>query len=90
MNKTELVDAVSSKTDLRRSEASKVVDAVFDAIAEALKEGDEVRLFGKFSVTRRKRGQILRARPVAGDIEHSELSREFMARFPKIRAALAR
>jgi hypothetical protein len=33
---------------------------------------------------------ILRARPVEGEIDHSALSREFMARFPKIRAALAK
>jgi hypothetical protein len=32
----------------------------------------------------------LRARPVPGDIDHEALSREFMARFPKIRAALAK
>jgi len=34
--------------------------------------------------------EILRARPVKGKIDHAELSREFMARFPKIRAALAK
>lgn len=34
--------------------------------------------------------KILRARPVAGEIDHEALSREFMARFPKIRAALAK
>jgi hypothetical protein len=32
---------------------------------------------------------VLRARPVEGEIDHEALSREFMARFPKIRAALA-
>ena len=55
MNRNELVDAVSSKTDMRKSEASKAVDAVFDAIADALKGGDEVRLvgFGTFSVAAR-------------------------------------
>ena len=55
MNRNELVDTVSSKTDMRKSEASKAVDAVFDAIAEALKGGDEVRLvgFGTFSVASR-------------------------------------
>jgi DNA-binding protein HU-beta len=55
VNRNELVDAVSGKTDLRKSEASKAVDAVFDAIAEALKGGDEVRLvgFGTFSVASR-------------------------------------
>ena len=55
MNRNELVDAVSNKTDLKKSEASKAVDAVFDAIAEALKDGSEVRLvgFGTFSVASR-------------------------------------
>jgi DNA-binding protein HU-beta len=55
VNRNELVDAVSTKTDLRKSEASKAVDAVLDSIAEALKGGDEVRLvgFGTFSVASR-------------------------------------
>ena len=55
MNRNELVDAVTGKTELRKTEASKAVDAVFDAIAEALKGGDEVRLvgFGTFSVASR-------------------------------------
>ena len=33
---------------------------------------------------------ILRARPVTGDINYAELSREHIARYPKIRAALAK
>ena len=55
MNRNELVDTVSNKTDMKKSEANKAVDAVFDAIAEALKGGDEVRLvgFGTFSVASR-------------------------------------
>ena len=55
MNRNELVDAVASKSELRKSEASRAVDAVFDSIAEALKSGDEVRLvgFGTFSVAAR-------------------------------------
>jgi hypothetical protein len=32
----------------------------------------------------------LRARPVEGEIDHEALSREFMARYPKLRAALAK
>jgi hypothetical protein len=35
-------------------------------------------------------GEILRARPVAGDIDHETLTREIIARFPKILAALAK
>jgi DNA-binding protein HU-beta len=55
VNRNELVDTVSGKTDMKKSEASKAVDAVFDAIADALKGGDEVRLvgFGTFSVASR-------------------------------------
>jgi DNA-binding protein HU-beta len=55
VNRNELVDTVSSKTDMKKSDASKAVDAVFDAIADALKGGDEVRLvgFGTFSVASR-------------------------------------
>jgi DNA-binding protein HU-beta len=55
VNTNELVDVVSNKTHLRKSEASKAVDAVFDAIGEALREGGEVRLvgFGTFSVASR-------------------------------------
>jgi hypothetical protein len=34
--------------------------------------------------------KVLHARPVEGDIDHGALSREFMTRFPKIRAALAK
>ena len=51
----ELVDAVAGKTELRKTEASKAVDAVFEAIEDALKGGDEVRLvgFGTFSMGRR-------------------------------------
>ncbi len=55
MNRNELVDAVANKSELKKSDASRAVDAVFDSIAEALKTGDEVRLvgFGTFSVASR-------------------------------------
>ena len=33
--------------------------------------------------------KILRARPVKGEIDYAELSREHIARYPKIRARLA-
>lgn len=55
MNKNELVDAVASAADLKKSEATQAVDAVFEAITGALKKGDEVRLvgFGTFAVSQR-------------------------------------
>lgn len=59
MNKNDLVDAVASATELKKAEATKAVDSVFDAIGSALKKGDEVRLvgFGTFSVQERKAGE---------------------------------
>jgi len=35
------------------------------------------------------KGKVLRAKPVKGEIDWTELSREHMARYPKIRARLA-
>ena len=34
--------------------------------------------------------EVLRARPVKGEIDYAELIREHMAKFPKILAALAK
>ncbi len=56
MNKSELINDVADASGLSRSDATKAVEGVFDAITGALKKGDEVRLvgFGTFSVARRK------------------------------------
>jgi DNA-binding protein HU-beta len=56
MNKQDLINAVADMAALSKTDASKGVDAVFDVITKALKEGDEVRLvgFGTFAVTKRK------------------------------------
>jgi hypothetical protein len=48
------------------------------------------RLLKLASERRGSPSEVLRARPLEGDIDHDALSREFMARFPKIRAALAK
>lgn len=55
MNKNELIAAVADDTGLAKGDATKAVDAIFDAISGALKKGDEVRLvgFGTFSVSKR-------------------------------------
>lgn len=55
MNKTDLVAKVAELADLSKSDADKATDAVFTAIADVLKKGDDVRLigFGSFSVTAR-------------------------------------
>jgi DNA-binding protein HU-beta len=55
MNKGELVDAVASAAGLSRSEATKAVDGVLDAIQGTLAKGGSVSLvgFGTFGVKAR-------------------------------------
>ena len=55
MNRNELVDSVVTVSGLKKGEAEHAVDAVFDAIASALRKGDEVRIagFGTFLVSQR-------------------------------------
>ncbi|WP_157950961.1 non-specific DNA-binding protein Hbs [Peribacillus acanthi] len=55
MNKTELINAVAEASELSKKDATKAVDAVFDSILDALKNGDKVQLigFGNFEVRER-------------------------------------
>jgi len=55
MNKTDLITQVVEKTDLQKKDATKAVEAVFEAISEALQSGDKVQLvgFGNFEVRER-------------------------------------
>jgi DNA-binding protein HU-beta len=56
MNKNELIAEVAAKADLTKAKAAEAVDAIIDAISEALANEDEVRLvgFGTFAVAHRK------------------------------------
>lgn len=58
MNKLDLVAEVAERSDLPKSKATEVVDAVFAAIEGALKQKQEVRLigFGTFATSERKAG----------------------------------
>ena len=53
MNKAELVNDVAERMSDSKMKAEEAVNAVFEAIAHALKRGDEVRLpaFGVFVVS---------------------------------------
>jgi DNA-binding protein HU-beta len=55
VNKNDLIDEVANGSGLSKSDAAKAVEAVFDKITAALRNGDEVRLvgFGTFSVSNR-------------------------------------
>ena len=56
MNKNDLISAVADSSGMTKTDPTKAVEGVFEAITGALKAGDEVRLvgFGTFSVAKRK------------------------------------
>lgn len=55
MNKTELTEAIADSAELSKAAAARALDATFEAIANALKEGDQVAIvgFGTFLVRER-------------------------------------
>jgi len=55
VTKAEIVDQVAAEADLSRAEAGRAVDAVLNAIQDALVRGSEVSFtgFGKFSSSER-------------------------------------
>ena len=55
MNKTELVAAISEKTELTKKDSEKALKALIDVVAEELKKGEKVQLvgFGTFEVAER-------------------------------------
>ena len=52
MTKSELIDAISGRGELTKARAELVVNCVFDAMTEALQDGEgiEIRGFGSFTV----------------------------------------
>ena len=52
MNKTELINAVAEKTGLSKKDSDKAVNAVIDAIVEAVAREEKVQIvgFGTFEV----------------------------------------
>lgn len=55
LNKTDLTNQVAETAELSKKDAARAVDAVFDSIQTALKNGDKVQLigFGNFEVRER-------------------------------------
>ncbi len=52
MNNSDLADAIAADQGIAKTDARKIVDAVFAAISDAAAKGEEVSLngFGKFKV----------------------------------------
>lgn len=55
MNKTELVLKISEKSELTKKDSEKALNAFFEAVSEALADGEKVQLvgFGTFEVRER-------------------------------------
>jgi DNA-binding protein HU-beta len=55
MNKSEFIDAVTSKTGLTKKDAGSALDATLATITESLSKGDSVSFigFGTFSTSKR-------------------------------------
>lgn len=55
MNKKELVAAIAEKTELKKADAEKAVEAFAEVVAEELRKGEKVQLvgFGTFEVSER-------------------------------------
>jgi DNA-binding protein HU-beta len=46
MNKTDLIKHISDSTGLKNTEATRLVDAVFDTISASLRRGEQVAISG--------------------------------------------
>ena len=55
MTKSQIIDAVAAKADFKKKDAEAAVNAVFDAVTEALANGEKVQVvgFGTFEVKER-------------------------------------
>ncbi len=55
MNKSELIEQVADRAEIKRSEAEAAVNAITDVVKETLQRGGDVAItgFGKFSVAER-------------------------------------
>lgn len=55
MNKSQLIDQIAANADISKAAAGRSLDAIIEAVTEALKSGDQVALvgFGSFVVRER-------------------------------------
>ncbi len=55
MNKTQLIEALASKTNMKKKDAELAVNSVFSAMTEALVKGEKVQIsgFGSFETKKR-------------------------------------
>ncbi|MEO5703077.1 MAG: HU family DNA-binding protein [Gammaproteobacteria bacterium] len=67
MNKSELIDAIATSTDVSKAESGRALDAMIAALTKALKKGDQVTLVGFGTFLVRKRAARTGRNPRTGD-----------------------
>ena len=68
MNKSEIGDRLAGRLGLNKAVAKEAVDGVFEAIGEALANGEEVRLAGFGTFTARSRAARTGRNPQTGEV----------------------
>lgn len=67
MNKGELTKAVAEAADMSQAEAGRAVDAVFDAVAGAVKKREQVAIAGFGTFTAKTRAAREGRNPATGE-----------------------
>lgn len=67
MNKTDLIEAMAGKADLSKASAGRALDAVIEAVTEAVAKGDSVTLVGFGTFEARKRAARTGVNPKTGE-----------------------
>lgn len=67
MNKNDLAAAVAAKTGMTKKASSDTIDAVFEAITEALAKKDKVQLIGFGTFETRERAARVGRNPATGE-----------------------
>ena len=66
MNKAELINAVAASAEVSKKDAEAVVTATFNAITEALKQGEKVQLVGFGTFEAKVRAAHIGRNPATG------------------------
>jgi DNA-binding protein HU-beta len=66
MNKTDLIEALATSTDLSKAAAGRALDSVLDTIVKAVSKGDTVTLVGFGTFKQAKRAARIGRNPRTG------------------------
>jgi len=66
MNKTQLIDAMAQKAGIRKTDATKALNGLIEAVTTALRDGETISLVGFGSFQTRKRAARTGRNPKTG------------------------